>query len=138
MIVLDTDVFSASMDDEPDSRLVARLDGQPSDSIHITAITVYEVRRGIELLAPGARRRRLDQAFDRALARGLSRRILPLDASGAEGAAILSVQRQKAGRPGDLRDTLIAGIAISRGATIATRNTRHFRDLPINVVDPWG
>jgi hypothetical protein len=69
---------------------------------------------------------------------GLSWRILPLDESGAEEAAILSVQRQKAGRAGELRDTLIAGIAISRGATIATRNTRHFQGLPVNVVDPWG
>jgi hypothetical protein len=95
------------------------------------------VRRGIELLAPGAKRRRLDQAFDRALSKGLSRRILPLDASGAAGAAILSVQRQKVGRSGDLRDTLIAGIAISRSAAVATRNTRHFQDLPVDVVDPW-
>jgi hypothetical protein len=38
----------------------------------------------------------------------------------------------------DLRDALIAGIAISRGAKIATRNTRHFQDLPVDVIDPWG
>ena len=138
MIVLDTDVFSASMHDEPEPRLAAWLDRQSWKSLHITAVTVYEVRRGIELLAPSARRRHLDQAFAHALSVGLSWRILPLDESGAEQAAILSVQRQRAGHPGDLRDTLIAGIAISRGATIATRNLRHFRDLPVDVVDPWG
>src|SRR3954470_17961615 len=136
MIVLDTDVFSSSMEDEPDPRLSAWLDKLPGKSIHITAVTVYEVRRGIELLAPGARRRRLDQAFGRALEVALSWRILPLDASAAEQAAMLSVRRQRAGRPGDLRDTLIAAIAISRGATIATRNLRHFQDLPVEVVDP--
>jgi toxin FitB len=46
-------------------------------------------------------------------------------------------KRHKTGRRGDLRDTMIAGIAISRGAKIATRNLRHFQDLPVEVVDPW-
>ena len=36
-----------------------------------------------------------------------------------------------------LRDTQIAGIALSRRATLATRNTRHFQDLRVPVVDPW-
>ena len=35
------------------------------------------------------------------------------------------------------RDTLIAGIAVARRATIATRNTRHFADLDVPVIDPW-
>ena len=35
------------------------------------------------------------------------------------------------------RDTQIAGIALSRRATLATRNMRHFQDLRVPVVDPW-
>jgi len=46
--------------------------------------------------------------------------------------------RRQAGRPVELRDTMIAGIAIARHATLATRNMRHFADLPIAVVDPWA
>ena len=34
--------------------------------------------------------------------------------------------RQKKGRPGDLRDTMIAGIALAHHATLATRNTAYF------------
>jgi len=45
--------------------------------------------------------------------------------------------RRRAGRGGELRDAMIAGIAIARHATLATRNTRHFADLPMAVVDPW-
>ncbi|HEY3241992.1 MAG TPA: hypothetical protein VGM03_01455 [Phycisphaerae bacterium] len=37
----------------------------------------------------------------------------------------------------DVRDTRIAGIALARNATLATRNVRHFRDLKIPVIDPW-
>jgi predicted nucleic acid-binding protein len=39
---------------------------------------------------------------------------------------------------GELRDTMIAGIAIASHATLATRDTRHFADLPVAVVDPWS
>jgi len=37
-----------------------------------------------------------------------------------------------------MRDTLIAGIVVSRRAELATRNLRHFDDLEIAVVDPWA
>jgi len=45
--------------------------------------------------------------------------------------------RHKKGRPGELRDTLIAGIVLASNATLATRNTSHFDDLSIPVVNPW-
>jgi toxin FitB len=37
-----------------------------------------------------------------------------------------------------MRDTQVAGIAIARRATLATRNLRHFDDMPTPVVSPWG
>ncbi len=45
--------------------------------------------------------------------------------------------RHQKGRPGELRDTMIAGIVLARRATLATRNTSHFEDLDVRVVNPW-
>jgi toxin FitB len=45
--------------------------------------------------------------------------------------------RHKKGRPVELRDTMKAGIIVASRATLATRNTAHFADLPVAVVDPW-
>ena len=67
----------------------------------------------------------------------LSNRVLALDELAAVTAAQLAAERQRAGRAVDLRDTLIAGIAQARRATIATRNTRHFEGLDVPVIDPW-
>jgi predicted nucleic acid-binding protein len=33
---------------------------------------------------------------------------------------------------------MIAGIALATGASLATRNTRHFADLAIELIDPWS
>jgi len=37
----------------------------------------------------------------------------------------------------ELRDTMIAGIALAHHATLATRNTAHFQDMSVPVVNPW-
>jgi predicted nucleic acid-binding protein len=68
----------------------------------------------------------------------LANRVLDFDSIAADAAARLAAERRHAGRPVDLRDTLIAGIALARRATIATRNTKHFEGLDVPVVDPWS
>jgi predicted nucleic acid-binding protein len=137
VIVLDTNVLSALMRSSPDAVVVEWLDRQPADSVWLTSITVFEARFGLALLPKGRRRNGLERAFDRVLMEDLSSRVLTLDEMAAVTAAQIAADRQRAGRIVDLRDTLIAGIAQARRATIATRNTRHFEGLDVPVVDPW-
>lgn len=137
MIILDTNVLSALMRTTPDAPVVAWLDRQPAESVWITSITVFEVRFGLALLAQGRRRRALETAFARLVDDDLENRVLDFDVAAATSAPSLAAGRQRAGRPADLRDTQIAGIALARHATIATRNVRHFADLKVPVVDPW-
>lgn len=137
MIVLDTNVLSALMRTNPEAVVVEWLDRQPADSVWLTSITVFEARFGLALLPKGRRRSGLERAFDRVLTEDLSSRVLAFDEMAAETAAQLAAGRRRAGRIVDLRDTLIAGIAQARRATIATRNTRHFEGLDVPVVDPW-
>jgi predicted nucleic acid-binding protein len=113
------------------------LDRQPADSIWVTSITVFEARFGLSLLPKGRRRSSLERAFDRVLADDLASRVLNINEMAAFAAGQLAAERQRAGRVVDLRDTLIAGIAQARRATIATRNTRHFEGLDVPVVNPW-
>jgi predicted nucleic acid-binding protein len=68
----------------------------------------------------------------------LENRVLDFDSAAATEAASLAAARQKNGRSVDLRDTQIAGIALTRRVTLATRNVRHFGDLRILIVDPWA
>jgi toxin FitB len=138
MIILDTNVLSALMRTVPDAHVVAWLDRQPAESVWITSITLFEAYLGLALLPSGRRRRTLEAAFARLLQEDLENRVLDFDSAAATEAASLAAARQKNGRPVDLRDTQIAGIALARRATLATRNVRHFRDLRILLVDPWA
>ena len=137
MIILDTNVLSALMQKAREAAVVRWLDRQPVESIWITRITLFEARFGLALLPDGRRRTALASAFARLLEEDFENRVLDFDAAAANAGAELAANRQKAGRPIDMRDTQIAGIALARRATLATRNTKHFADLEVEVVDPW-
>jgi predicted nucleic acid-binding protein len=138
MIILDTNVLAALMRTVPEAAVVSWMDRQPAESVWITSITLFEVRLGLALLPSGRRRQTLEAAFARVLKEDLENRVLDFDSAAATEAALLAAERQKNGRPVDMRDTQIAGIALARRATVATRNVRHFRDLKISIVDPWA
>ena len=76
------------------------------------------------------------KAFETAL-QAMGNRVVSFDAAAATPAAELMASRQKEGKPGDLRDTMIAGIVLTHHATRATRNISHFEDLSVPVVNPW-
>jgi predicted nucleic acid-binding protein len=138
MIVLDTNVLSALMQNVPDAQAVAWLDGQQAESVWITSVTLFEARYGLALLAPGRRKSQLQERFDQLVQEDLESRVLTFDADAAGHAAQLVADRKARGRPVDMRDTFLAGIALARRATLATRNTRHFEDLSVPVVNPWA
>lgn len=138
MILLDTNVLSALMQTRPDPVVVAWLDAEAPESIWTTAVSVVEIRFGIQLLPPSRRRNALEEAFVTMLRDDLSGRIAAFDSAAADEAAALAARRQRRGRPVDLRDTQIAGIALARRASLATRNVRHFDGLNVNVVNPWA
>ncbi len=137
MIVLDTNVLSALMQARPDPNVVSWLDGQPAESVWITAITLFEARFGLALLAASKRRNLLEERFSQLIEEDLEGRVLLFDQPAAKEAAYLAARRRQSGSTIDMRDTFIAGIVLARKATLATRNTRHFDDLLITVVNPW-
>jgi predicted nucleic acid-binding protein len=137
MIILDTNVLSALMLREADPRVVGWLDGQAPESIWTTSVTVFEIRFGIETLTDGRHRRRLEEAFSKALEEEFEGRVLPFDQNAAQAAASIAAHQRRQGRPVEIRDVQIAGIASARKATLATRNTRHFQALGIPLIDPW-
>jgi toxin FitB len=138
VIILDTNILGALMRASPDAAVIEWLDRQPVESVWITSITLFETRFGLALLPSGRRRQALESAFDHLLKEDLENRVLDFDSAAATAAASLAAARQKSGRRVDMRDTQIAGIALSRRATLATRNVRHFVDLNISIVDPWA
>ena len=137
MIVLDTNVLSELMKAQPSEPVINWLDRQLVDAVWITCVTVLEIRYGIELLDNSERRLRLGQAFNAVVQRVLSGRVLNMDLIAADRTAHLSALAKKRGRSMEIRDAMIAGIALQHGAILATRNCKHFFDCGVELIDPW-
>lgn len=137
MIILDTNVLSALMSPTPDIAVVTWLDQRPRASIWTTSVTVLEIQFGLQIMALGKRRSALIGAFEAVLDK-IGHRVAAFDTAAAYLAGDLMAIRQRKGRPGDLRDTMIAGIVLANHAELATRNSSHFVDVPISLINPWS
>ena len=137
MTILDTNVISALMNDPPAERVVAWLNGEPENSLWMNSITILEIEFGLRVLPAGKRRAGLGQRFER-MVEEMDRRVAVFDEDAARMTADLMATRQKKGRVGDLRDSMIAGIVLARHARLATRNVTHFGDIDATLVNPWA
>jgi toxin FitB len=137
MVILDTNVISALMRPRENPEVRAWLDTVPRTLVWTTAISVLEIRFGLLIMADGRRRSDLTVQFDGLLQRQLRAKMAPFDRSAAEHAAKVSASKRLAGRRMETADAQIAGIALSLGAAVATRNAKDFSDLGLELIDPW-
>lgn len=137
MIILDTNVLSALMRAIPDEVILNWLDRQPETSIWTTTITLMELRYGVQSMPSGRRQDKMKRELEAVLREEIEGRYAVFDIPAAEQAAELMASCKLKGLPVDHRDTMIAGIALATHATLATRNTSHFEDLSVPVVNPW-
>ena len=137
MIILDTNVISACMRPEQNAKVIAWLDKQPRESLWTTTVSIFELRYGIECLIAPDHRAQLERGWKDIGSAIFQNRILQFDIRAARAAAGIAATRRKNRRIGGFQDTFIAGIALSREATIATRNLKDFRDAGVPLVDPW-
>jgi hypothetical protein len=137
MIILDTNILSAVMREIPDRIIVEWLDLHARESIWTTAITVFEIQLGLSILEKGKRLERLEQTFQLVLKEIFEGRVLPFDEASAMASADIAAKRRRKGITVDMRDTQIAGIAVAKRSTLATRNTKDFQELTVPVINPW-
>lgn len=123
MIVADTDVLIDFLSGhEPTAQQVAL--ELARGRLKTTAISRFE-------LLSGARHVRQEKAIRELLA---ALPTLPLDAQAADAAARIRQALERVGEAIGMADSLIAGIVVSQGASLLTRNRRHFervRGLPL-------
>lgn len=138
MIILDTNVISEPLRPGPDQRVIAWLDAQAPATLHLTTISLAELRYGIAVLPAGARHRRLDDRFENEVLPVFAGRILPFDEDATAEYAELRATARAAGRAiGDL-DALIAGIARAAGFAVASRDIAPFEAAGVRVVNPFA
>ena len=135
--LLDTNVVSEGMRPHPDIAVMAWLANVDEDRVFISVVTLAELHRGIEQLAAGTRRARLDIWLTEQLPARFETRVLSVDADIAHDWGRLVARRQAIGRPISAMDALIAATAEQHDLTLVTRNTSDFEGLNLQLINPW-
>lgn len=120
-----------------DAGVLRWLASQDAGGLHTTAVAEAELRAGVAGKSQGRRRDRIAAAVDAVFATDLAGRVLSFDGAAARAFAEVQTARQAAGRSIATADAMVAAIALSRGATVATRYTAGLEGAGVAVVDSW-
>jgi predicted nucleic acid-binding protein len=137
MILLDTNVVSEVMKRRPAEAVVAWLNGQNSEKLYVSAITIGEIAYGLRILPDGRRRSGLRERFERFIALAFDQRALAYDESAARIYGELMGGRKELGVPMRVPDGQIAAIARLNHLAVATRNVVDFENCGIEVINPF-
>ena len=132
--LLDTNVISETVRSQPDERVLEWLDKTPDDALHVSVLTLGEIRKGIEKMARSERRERLRVWLEHELPEWFEDRVLAVDIAVAERWGVLCAQ---AGQTPPAIDALLAATALQHGLRLVTRNEQDFTFPGLEVINPW-
>ena len=132
--LLDTNVVSELVRPRPSPRVLRWIEALPPTALHLSVLTLGEIRSGVERLPGRARRERLRTWLEQELPAWFEDRLLPVGAEVADRWGRLVAQ---VGRPLPAIDSLLAATALHHDLRLVTRNIGDFDFPGLNVVDPW-
>jgi toxin FitB len=135
--LLDTNAVSEWVKPRPDPGIVQWFDEVDEDHTFLSVLTLGELRRGVDRLANGRRRDRLERWLTGDLLDRFTDRVLPVDAPVADEWGRLLARAESAGTAIAGIDGLVAATAKVHNLQVVTRNVRHFRLAGVVVICPW-
>lgn len=136
--LIDTNVLSEVTRPAPEMKVLEWLDQLDEDRTFISVVSLAEIRRGISLMDNGKRRDALANWLSEDLPLRFEGRVLPVDEQVAFAWGDLMAQAKRIGRGLASMDGLIAATVQLHDLTLATRNTKDFERLGIELFDPWA
>jgi predicted nucleic acid-binding protein len=135
MILVDTNVWSELTRAKPDPA-VRLWESANASRLWLATVVIGELLSGAQLLPEGKRRQAFLEGYDE-LIDVHADRIISFDLVAARLYGGIVARQMRAGRNPGTADAQLAAIALANGMALATRNTRHFEGLGLELIDPW-
>ncbi len=133
--LIDTNVLSELRRKSPDAGVVDWFSQRPPTTLHLSVLTLGEIRKGIEGVDDEVRRQSLIDWLETDLPTFFTGRILRVDSAVADRWGRLIAA---AGRPLPAIDSLLAATALEYDMVLVTRNIKDFAGLPVRIFNPWS
>ncbi len=136
--LLDTNVLSELRRPRPDAKVVAFVEDSLLADLHISVVTLAEIRFGIEQLAEPDRRAALNEWLTQKVRPMFDGRVLPITEDIMLRWRLLVEEGRKTGHTFSQPDLIIAATALHYGLVVVTRDTSHYEKASAAVFNPWG
>ncbi len=136
--LLDTNVISELVRRKPEARVTAWVEATDEMLLHLSVLTLGEIRKGIVSLPSASRRMALGAWLDGELAVRFASRILSIDEAVADRWGRLTARAEAAGRRLAVIDGLLAATALHHNLTLVTRNTKDVAATGVPAFNPWS
>lgn len=136
-IILDTNVISETMHIRPDTHVLRWFAAQQADALYLTSVTLAELWHGVERL-PIQHPKRTGY-FDGIVQtiKLFNGRILSFDEKSAQIWGQLVAQQANQGRTVSAMDMQIASLVLQHRMALATRNSKDFHGLGLQLINPF-
>lgn len=132
--LVDTNVVSEAVRTRPSQRVLAWLRSVPDSALHLSVLTLGELRHGVEGIDDGRRKEKLRLWLEQEVPAWFGDRLLPVTAAVADRWGRLLADTR---RPVAAVDSLLAATALAHGLRLVTRNTKDFTYPDLELLDPW-
>lgn len=135
--LLDTNILSEIRRPRPEPKVLAFITSRPLDELYISAVTLAELRFGIERLDQGERREELSHWLAHTIRPMFNQRVLPVTEDIIFRWRVLMEEGRKVGHTYSQPDLLIAATALHHGFMVVTRDRDDFDKAGVTVINPW-
>ncbi|MGA2610535.1 MAG: type II toxin-antitoxin system VapC family toxin [Terriglobia bacterium] len=135
--LLDTNVLSELRRPKPEPRVVDFVARCPLDQLYVSAVTLAEIRFGIELVDEPNRRAELNDWLTHKVRPMFDHRVLQVTEDIMLKWRLLVEEGRKTGHTFSQPDLIIAATAIHHGLTVVTRDRSDYDKAHVPVVNPW-
>jgi predicted nucleic acid-binding protein len=135
--LLDTNILSELRRTRPEPKVLAFVAAQPLEQLYVSAVTLAEIRFGIEMLADASRRSELNDWLTHRVRPMFEQRILPVTGDIMLKWRLLVEEGRKVGHTFSQPDLIIAATGLVHGLTVVTRDKGDFVKARAAVLNPW-
>jgi predicted nucleic acid-binding protein len=135
--LLDTNILSELRRRRPEPKVLAFIAGQPLETLYVSAVTLAEIRFGIEQLPELPRRSELNEWLAHRVRPTFEQRVLPVTEDVMLRWRLLVEEGRKTGQTFSQPDLIIAATGLHHGLTVVSRDTAEYRAARAPVFNPW-
>ena len=135
--LLDTNILSELRRLRPEPKVLAFVAAQPLEQLHVSAVTLAEIRFGIEMLPDASRRSELNDWLTHKVRPMFEQRVLPISEDIMFKWRLLVEEGRKVGHTFSQPDLIIAATGLHHGLTVVTRDKDDFVKARASVLNPW-